>query len=77
MSPACPGDGEEPGLGGGQVRKPERSVMKRLVREQRTAGPASNTFVGHSAWNFSGEAGNLGLHVFLASSFPPSSEQRF
>lgn len=28
MSPACPGDGEEPGLGGGQVRKPERSVMK-------------------------------------------------
>lgn len=32
MSPACPGDGEEPGLGGGQVRKPERSVMKRLVR---------------------------------------------
>lgn len=48
--------------GGGQVRKPERSVMKRSVREQQTAGPASNTFMGHSAWNFSGEAGNLGLY---------------
>lgn len=63
--------------GRGQVCKPERSVMKRLVREQPTAGPASDTFVGHSAWNSSGEVGNLGLHVFLASSFPPSSEQRF
>lgn len=30
--PSLPGDGEEPGLGGGQVHKPEGSVMKRLVR---------------------------------------------
>lgn len=38
MSPACPRDGEEPGLGGGQVRKPEKSVRKRLVWEQPMAG---------------------------------------
>lgn len=38
MSPICPGNGEEPGLGGGQVCKPGWSVMKRLVREQSIAG---------------------------------------
>lgn len=36
--PAHPREGEKPDLGGGQVHRPETSVLKRLVREQPIAG---------------------------------------
>jgi len=77
LSQGAPGtERNQPGWrAGAQAR--DKHDGERVVREQPIAGPVSDAFVGHSAWNFSGEVGNLGLCVFLASSFPPSSEQCF
>lgn len=61
----------------GVVCKPGERKGKRGWPGLEGQGTASGTCVGQSAWSFSGEVGNLSLHVFLASSFPPSSEPQF